>query len=135
MQSSIFGSTSFREKDNYSKKNSCKRRETRRSDEGCNMIEFVKENHVDLRQILENTDSALISPDMQLLWEQQTKQLYAKSCKGFRWKCKVYTTSIFLNSVRPISFCKYYILDDGIRNLNTYYYILLYNMYFYMYFY
>ena len=49
------------------------------------MIEFVEEDHVDLRQIVETTDSALIPPGMKLLWEQQMKQLSAKSSKGFRW--------------------------------------------------
>ena len=48
-------------------------------------IEFVEEDHVDLQQILENTDSSLIPPDMKLLWEQQAKQLSAKSSNGFRW--------------------------------------------------
>ena len=49
------------------------------------MIEFVEEDHVDLQQIVENTDSALIPPGMKLFWEQQMKQLSAKSSKGFRW--------------------------------------------------
>ena len=35
------------------------------------MIEFVEEDHVDLQQILESIDSALIPPGMKLLWEQQ----------------------------------------------------------------
>ena len=48
-------------------------------------IEFVEEDHADLQQILENTDSSLIPPDMKLLWEQQAKQLSAKSSNGFRW--------------------------------------------------
>ena len=49
------------------------------------MIEFIEEDHMDLQQILESIDSALIPPGMKLLWEQQMKQLSAKSSKGFRW--------------------------------------------------
>jgi hypothetical protein len=49
------------------------------------MLEFVEEDHADLQQIIESTDSALIPPGMKLLWEQQMKQLSAKSSKGFRW--------------------------------------------------
>ena len=49
------------------------------------MIEFVEKDHKDLQQIFESTDSASLPPGMKLLWEQQIKQLSAKSSKGFRW--------------------------------------------------
>ena len=78
------------------------------------MIEFVEEDHADLQQILESTDSALIPPGMKLLWEQQMKQLSTKSSKGFRWNPRFayfhnyltlyVTTSIFPNCVGRIIF-------------------------------
>lgn len=81
------------------------------------MIEFVEEDHVDLRQIVESTDSALIPPGMKLLWEQQMKQLSAKSSKGFRWNPRFayiqyvsniacVTTSVLVIPISRVIMCK-----------------------------
>ena len=58
------------------------KREKRMKEE---MIEFLEDDSVDLKRILDEIKSDDIPPDMKLLWDVQIKQLSVKSPKGYRW--------------------------------------------------
>lgn len=60
------------------------KRDLRRIQDG-EMIEFVDEDNSDLVKIFETTDTNTMPPEMKLLWDQQIKQLSAKSTKSYRW--------------------------------------------------
>jgi hypothetical protein len=59
-------------------------REVRRKDE--EFIQFEDDDNADLVKIFQSVSkSAAVPPDMELLWNQQIKQLSAKSSCGHRW--------------------------------------------------
>ena len=63
--------------------------EARRKNE--ESIEFENDDNTDLVKIFESVSrNATIPPDMELLWNQQIKQLSAKSSKGYRWNPRLY---------------------------------------------
>lgn len=58
------------------------KREKRMKEE---FLEFLDDDSVDLKRILDGIKSDDIPPDMKLLWDVQLKQLPLKSPKGYRW--------------------------------------------------
>ena len=54
-------------------------------------IEFENDDNIGLMKIFESVSkNATIPPDMELLWNQQLKQLSAKSSNGHRWNPRLY---------------------------------------------
>lgn len=48
-------------------------------------VEFVDEDHADILDVVNTIDTSSLPPHMKLLWDDQMKQLSAKSPKGHRW--------------------------------------------------
>ena len=64
-------------------KNRMKRELKRLKEDDC--IEFVEEDHDDLVKIFKTTNTKAMPAEMKLLWDNQMKQLSAKSPSGYRW--------------------------------------------------
>ena len=52
---------------------------------------MFEDDDVDLQHIFKNIKSTLVPPDMQLLWNEQMKQLSTKSTKAYRWNPRLET--------------------------------------------
>jgi hypothetical protein len=48
-------------------------------------LEFMEEDSLDLAKIFESINPSDVPPQMQIMWEMQKKQLFAKSPRGHRW--------------------------------------------------
>ena len=48
-------------------------------------VEFVDEDHADILDVVNTIDTSSLPPHMKLLWDDQMKQMSAKSPKGHRW--------------------------------------------------
>ena len=66
-------------------------------DQKSDMLELDEEDSLDLQKIMQNTDKDMVPQNMKLLWDQQVKQLSAKSTRGFRWDAR-FAQHIFICS-------------------------------------
>ena len=72
-------------------------------DKGNDMLVFVENDYNDLVTICSAIDKEIIPIDMQVLWEEQMKQMRAKSTKGYRWHPRFVAICIKFNQEHSVT--------------------------------
>lgn len=70
----------------------CKRESRMKESE---TIELVDEDHLDLMEIIKSSNIS-VPANLELLWEQQMKQLSMKSSNGYRWDPRFFHSVLFI---------------------------------------